>query len=61
MDLQDLEEIEKGDPPVGESAYQEGDRCRQYQCPGILVRRFNRAEGTEFLGCSNYPECKFTY
>jgi ssDNA-binding Zn-finger/Zn-ribbon topoisomerase 1 len=30
------------------------------QCGGKLVRRKNRATGETFLGCSNYPKCKFT-
>lgn len=64
MDLQDLNEIEQGEPLVGESLYQEGDvcpECSSHKRHGILVTRFNREEEKEFLGCSNYPYCKFNY
>lgn len=30
------------------------------QCNGKLIRRVNRREGTRFLGCTNYPKCKYT-
>jgi len=60
MDFQDLKEMEQGDPLVGATAYQENDKCPEWQCPGHLVKRFNCGNETEFLGCNNYPECKFT-
>jgi ssDNA-binding Zn-finger/Zn-ribbon topoisomerase 1 len=30
------------------------------KCEGPMNVRVNRQEGTEFLGCSKYPECKGT-
>jgi ssDNA-binding Zn-finger/Zn-ribbon topoisomerase 1 len=29
-------------------------------CGSHLVTRTNRAEGNKFVGCSGYPECRFT-
>jgi len=35
-----------------------------WDCPqcgkGKLVRRTNRGTGEKFLGCSEYPKCKYT-
>lgn len=30
------------------------------RCGGVLVERTSKADGRKFLGCSNYPKCKFT-
>lgn len=30
------------------------------QCGGKLVKRKNRSTGESFLGCDNYPKCKYT-
>jgi restriction system protein len=30
------------------------------KCGGNLVERVSHTQGTSFLGCSNYPKCKFT-
>lgn len=30
------------------------------ECGAALVVRTNRATGTEFLGCTHYPECRWT-
>ncbi len=30
------------------------------ECGSKMIRRTNRKEGTEFYGCSLYPECKGT-
>lgn len=61
MDLQDLETSWDNEPKVGSSAFQEGDDCPEYRCPGKLIKRFNKQDESEFLGCSNFPECKFTH
>lgn len=29
-------------------------------CGGVLVRRTNHTDGSQFLGCSRYPKCRFT-
>jgi hypothetical protein len=29
-------------------------------CGGIFVKRTNRSDGGEFLGCSNFPTCRKT-
>jgi DNA topoisomerase-1 len=64
MDLQDLKEIDQGEEEVGSHLYEEGDHCPEcsaHKRNGTLTKRFNREEEKEFLGCSNYPNCKFTY
>lgn len=33
-------------------------RCKK--CDGYLVKRRNRYNGFEFLGCSNWPKCTYT-
>jgi ssDNA-binding Zn-finger/Zn-ribbon topoisomerase 1 len=30
------------------------------KCGGMMVRRTNRSNGSEFLGCSHYPDCTYT-
>lgn len=47
-------------PPVyqGKRAYKTGTRCPR--CGGWLVRRTRRRDGAAFLGCSNYPRCRYT-
>jgi ssDNA-binding Zn-finger/Zn-ribbon topoisomerase 1 len=30
------------------------------KCGGMMVRRTNRSNGSEFLGCSRYPDCTYT-
>lgn len=29
-------------------------------CGGKLLLKFNKTTGEQFMGCSKYPECKFT-
>lgn len=29
-------------------------------CGGLMIERSNRQKGSKFLGCVNYPECKYT-
>jgi DNA topoisomerase III len=45
-------------------SYSDDDAVTIWDCPkcptGKLVHRVNRKEGTRFLGCTNYPECKYT-
>lgn len=36
---------------------EDGDRC---DCGGTLVIRINRITGVKFLGCSNFPKCRFS-
>jgi ssDNA-binding Zn-finger/Zn-ribbon topoisomerase 1 len=35
-------------------------RCPLPSCGGVMVKRTNRAIGSEFLGCSEYPACTET-
>ena len=30
------------------------------KCGKLLVRRTNKKDGSKFIGCSNYPKCKYT-
>ena len=30
------------------------------QCGNVLVNRTNKSNNNEFLGCSGYPNCKYT-
>jgi hypothetical protein len=46
------------EPRLPEAPPKEGETCRVPGCYGRLVRRKNKATGSEFLGCSNYPDCK---
>lgn len=32
-------------------------RCPLPSCGGVMVKRTNRATGSEFLGCDQYPIC----
>lgn len=34
--------------------------CYTNHCDGHFVRRMNRADGSVFYGCSNFPRCKTT-
>ena len=34
--------------------------CPEPHCKGTLAIRTNRQTGEDFLGCSEYPECRFT-
>lgn len=53
MDLADLNETREWETP------EEGGECPE--CDGEMVKRYGRdLEGSEFLGCSNYPRCRFT-
>jgi len=29
-------------------------------CDGKLIKRINKVTGEQFLGCTNYPKCKYT-
>ena len=29
-------------------------------CEGELILRTNHTDGSEFYGCENYPDCKYT-
>jgi len=35
-------------------------KCPQPYCNGRLVIRTNRNTGQKFIGCENYPKCKYT-
>jgi ssDNA-binding Zn-finger/Zn-ribbon topoisomerase 1 len=37
-----------------------GEEPKCPKCESPMNVRVNRAEGTEFLGCSKYPDCKGT-
>ena len=39
-------------------SYAEGDSCPK--CTRPLSIRSRRADGKQFIGCTGYPECKFT-
>lgn len=55
MDLHELNSLDRPQYDV-----REGDECPGCE-DGKLVRRYARHfEGTEFLGCNNYPRCEFT-
>ena len=30
------------------------------QCGGKLITRNNKKDGSQFIGCKNYPECRYT-
>lgn len=34
--------------------------CPEPECKGTLEVRTNRKNGSEFLGCDRFPECKHT-
>ena len=34
--------------------------CPQAGCNGMLIRRKNKIDGSFFLGCTNYPKCRYT-
>lgn len=52
----DLQEIQTNEFRGHE---QEGDTC--LEClQGQLIRRENRTDHSEFLGCDCYPECRYT-
>ncbi len=34
--------------------------CPEAGCNGKLIRRTNTKDGSEFLGCTNYPRCNYT-
>ena len=34
-----------------------GDPCPRAKCDGVLVKRYNKINHENFLGCSRYPEC----
>jgi len=34
--------------------------CPEHDCKGTLVERTNRGTGESFLGCDQYPTCRFT-
>ena len=34
--------------------------CPKAFCKGRLVIRTNKASGQKFLGCENFPECRYT-
>ena len=54
MDLSDLNQTKEWETP------EEGNDCPECT-DGKMVKRYARSfEGGEFLGCSNYPECRFT-
>lgn len=36
------------------------DKCPISGCGGRLVVRTNRGTEEQFLGCSNYPKCRYT-
>ena len=41
--------------------YEEGDECPECD-GGILTLRHEKKFGsTDFVGCSNYPRCEFTF
>lgn len=46
-------------PEKNELAYSTGDACPNCKA-GELVARKARKTNNDFLGCSNYPKCKFT-
>lgn len=45
--------------PVPTDYYEEGDKCEDCDS-GKYVVRTNSKTGENFLGCSNFPECKST-
>lgn len=34
--------------------------CHQPGCNSKLIKRKNKTDGSTFLGCTNYPECRYT-
>jgi len=35
-------------------------KCPIAFCKGTLVIRINKGTGQKFIGCNNYPECRYT-
>lgn len=35
-------------------------KCPKANCKGTLVIRKNRGSGLKFIGCNNYPDCRYT-
>ena len=35
-----------------------GPKCPK--CDGFMIEKQNKAKGTWFLGCTNWPKCKYT-
>lgn len=35
-------------------------KCPTAFCNGRLVIRTNKSTGQKFIGCENYPKCKYT-
>jgi hypothetical protein len=46
------------DPPIQEC--DRAERCPEDKDGGFLVERVNSLTGNTFLGCSEFPECKYT-
>lgn len=62
MDINFLNELDQPEPLVGASLFQPGDPCpdcAHYNRQGCLVER--ESVYGKFVGCSNYPKCKFKH
>ena len=60
-----LKDIEKNKQEIGSNiydAYQESKIiCKCPNCDGNLVQRYSPKNKQNFVGCSNYPDCKTTF
>lgn len=59
-----LGDIEKNEKEIGSKlydAYQESRVVGTCACGGNLVKKYSPRNKSNFVGCSNYPDCKITY
>jgi DNA topoisomerase-1 len=59
-----LEDVEKNKLKIGKQiyeAYQESRIVGLCKCGGDLVLKYSPRNKSTFVGCSKYPDCKFTY
>lgn len=59
-----LTDVEKNEENIGSrlyEAYQESNIICSCKCGGNLIKRYSPKTKSNFVGCSNYPDCKITY